>query len=84
VTVPATPEEIAQQATDLSAAGDHATGGGENVLRADDGENVGDEDAVQAAPAPVKAKRLWSLSDDHTERNRGGFDSLKPDASEVY
>lgn len=69
VEVPKTPDEIAEQGTELGNTGDFSTGGAVDPVNPE-----------QATSGP-QFTRLWGMDDDHTERNRGSFDSLKPDAS---
>lgn len=67
ISVPVTPEEIAQRGTELGQAGDHATGGNA---------------PVDAQGQPV-SRRIWGMDNDQTADNRGDVDPLKPDAAEV-
>lgn len=68
VKVPDSPEAIAKQGTKLGNAGDVTTGGNVEV-------------GVAANPDAPKFARVWGMDNDHTERNRSGFDPLKPDMS---
>src|SRR5262245_42042250 len=66
VTVPKTPEEIAQQGTELGIAGDHSTGG--NLAPV-----VGTEPGQASGPV---YQRVWGMDADHTVKNRSDPDSL--------
>lgn len=68
VEIPKDPEAIAQRATELGLAGDHATGGFANV----------DPDRNAGGP---KFQRVWGMDADQTAANRDRVDQFKPDCS---
>lgn len=69
VHVPDSPAAVAEQATALGLANDHATGGYAPPVDTNDRQPV--------------VTRLWSMDNDHTENNRNSFDPVKPDCVTV-